>query len=102
MPKIRFCNRRQTLLREEGACEAFGCESQIALVDCGKGEDELHVARAVELRRGGPIKAFYPDSGGNCAVESILFREFDLEVGQEMHTCIVSIDCDFSPEVLLQ
>src|ERR1700733_16187751 len=98
MPAIRFCYRRRTLLREEDASEAFWCECQIVLVDCSKCEDELHVARALELRRGGPIKALYPNPGSNRAVESILFREFDLEVSQEVHACIVSIDRDFSPE----
>src|SRR5271170_6366395 len=89
------------VVTEEGASEAFCCESQVVLAECCKCEDELHVAGALDLRTRRPIEALYPNPDSNRAVEGVLLGEFDLEVSHEVHACIVSIDRDFVPEVLL-
>jgi hypothetical protein len=88
--------------REEGTSQTFRCKTQVVLAECGKCKNELHVTGAVGLGRCRPVEPLDPDPGIKRAVEGILLGQLDLEIGDEVHACIVSIDGDFAPKVFFQ
>ena len=88
--------RISTRLRKKSMRDSFRCKNYVVFADRRERKDKLHMSCTLDRLASMPIETIYPNSSCEDPIEGVGLGKAGLEVGQQMHSGIIAMDCYFA------